>query len=76
MGVKARTPVRQRAQADMAIRGENPIVIPANVGTESLSRAMAGPSGVSVHPDALALRWKAVLLLRVRGGWSRSSPRP
>ncbi len=27
-GVNARTPVRQRAQVDIAIRGENPIVIP------------------------------------------------
>lgn len=35
-GVNARTAVRQRAQVDMAIRGENPIVIPANVGTKGL----------------------------------------
>lgn len=42
----------------------------ANVGTESLWRVLAGPGGVSVHPDAL------VTCLPAGGGWSRRSPRP
>ena len=42
----------------------------ANVGTEASLRVLAGPCGVSQHPDALVIR------LTAGGGWSRSSPRP